>query len=207
MESSCEFVPDNSSRVNTDAPHEDSISWLSTSPSELPSTSSPTDPSAHAPVSPCTSLPGTSPNGATRETPFESSGSPNNYPPSNTRPALLDVFAEAHEQIENAPAICGLIKPYVLRALERSPTSQLLHEISAFLDEGIASCNPKDKMLQGGDTAWSCTNAELHSIVHILNGKELLIEDGVESETNAKDRAIQEEESDLAFLRDLEKFS
>jgi len=109
--------------------------------------------------------------------------------------------------------ICTLIKPHVLEALKRDPTSQLLHEISAFLDEGIASCDPNGESLQGGCTAWSCTNAQLHSIVHILNGKELLIEDGVEAvhcvetTSNAKDLALQEEESDLAFLRDLERFA
>jgi len=93
---------------------------------------------------------------------------------------LQHLFDSVDDPIDNAHQTCTRVIPYVLKALKDAPSSRQLQETLTFLQCGAAQ--PTHAAAAGAaeteaGAPWTCSNGELHAIVHMLNDEQLLIED------------------------------
>jgi hypothetical protein len=129
-------------------------------------------------------------------------------------PLLESLFADSHEHMSDPLEVCTSIKPYVLRAIGQTPGNKVLREILSFVDDGIASENHP--------STWTCTTAQMHAIVGLLNHNQLLIEDGYEQTPAITNKsapvcansappvataAAATLDEDASFLAELERFA
>ncbi|KAJ1463645.1 hypothetical protein T484DRAFT_1758673 [Baffinella frigidus] len=104
---------------------------------------------------------------------------------------LQGIFDALHMQIEDPVGTCKVVAPFVQDALQKQPESRVLREVADFIHTGT---------LAEPNSNWNCTVAQLHSIVHLLNGNEMLIQTGAGS---TESNALDEDERDfLAQLSD-----
>jgi hypothetical protein len=100
---------------------------------------------------------------------------------------LQELFDGEHENMEDAANVCKALLPFLLKSLQEEPNSRLLREVTAFIKEG---------MDPGSESNWCGTVGMFHSIIHLLNGNEMLIR---EKYNNTID---EEDEDFLAQLND-----
>jgi hypothetical protein len=98
---------------------------------------------------------------------------------------LQGLFDGVHAPIEDPVHTCKAVEPFITLALENEPDSRVLREAAAFIKSGITS---------GPSSGWSCTVSQLHSIIHLLNGNEILVQTG----------PIATDEDEREFLAQLE---
>lgn len=89
--------------------------------------------------------------------------------------SLQGLFDAAHMQLEDPVCICKQIEPFIETALQNEPNSRVLREAAAFIKSGTMATQ---------HSGWQCTVAQLHSIIHLLNNNEMLIQTGPEIATN-----------------------
>jgi hypothetical protein len=114
---------------------------------------------------------------------------------------LEHLFKSVHTPLINPSETCEAIKPYVIRAMLKYPDSNVLKEVNAFIDEGIESSSK----LHGDTSTWVCTTSQIHAIVGILNGNQILIED--DPTTTADVAAATTTQSDHDFMEELAAFA
>ena len=106
-----------------------------------------------------------------------------------THPSLKQLFDGIDQPIADAGHICQLIRPFVINAIAQDE-SPILHEILAFLDHGL---------VEPCASGWSCSNGQVHAIVHLLNKNQFLLEDNTRV---SQSKMTTEDES---FLKELER--
>jgi hypothetical protein len=116
---------------------------------------------------------------------------------------LEHLFQSVHIPLVDPRGTCEAIKPFVIRAMLKYPTSNVLKEAIVFLDNGIKSGSD----LHENTPEWTCTTSQINAIVGILNGNQLLIEDEVCTPPTICAPAISTTQSDTDFLSELEAFS
>jgi hypothetical protein len=102
--------------------------------------------------------------------------------PSVSPEETLDkLFHTVSTNVVDAHILCQSIRPFAALAVERNPTSTVLHEILAFVDQGIATGETvsSDSM----HSNWSCTNGQMNAIVHHLNSNQYLLQEECEPTT------------------------
>ena len=85
--------------------------------------------------------------------------------------SLRDLFNSVDYQVSDVYNICVALRPFVVAAIGRAHESNtsVLREVLEFIDDGVTrSQEPMD------DNKWSCTNGQLHAIVHLLNSDQFL---------------------------------
>ena len=101
---------------------------------------------------------------------------------------LQHLFNSVDDPIDNPNETCARVIPYVRQALVQTPASRQLQETLAFLQCGVTQATHAPTVAQsatGGvaeteaeaQAPWTCSNGELHAIIHMLNDEQLLIED------------------------------
>jgi hypothetical protein len=105
--------------------------------------------------------------------------------PSDGELTLQGLFDRVHEPIDDPVHTCKAVQPFITLALESEPDCRVLREAAAFIKAGITS---------GPTSGWSCTISQLHSIIHMLNGNEILVQTG----------PIATDEDEKEFLAQLE---
>ncbi|KAJ1466599.1 hypothetical protein T484DRAFT_1756501 [Baffinella frigidus] len=86
---------------------------------------------------------------------------------------LQDLFGAIDQQMADASAICRELRPFAATTVEHAPQSSLLLEVLAFMDRGIL-----EETREGTHAdSWTCSNGQLHAIVHLLNHNQFLLED------------------------------
>ena len=112
------------------------------------------------------------------------------------RATLQQLFNSVDNPIDNPSETCARVIPYVRQALIQTPSSRQLQETLAFLQCGVTQATHATALAAAaatGETAtetgaeaeaeadapapWTCSNGELHAIIHMLNDEQLLIED------------------------------
>ena len=107
-----------------------------------------------------------------------------------TRPSLKQLFDDIDQPIADAGHICQLIRPFVINAIAQDSESLILHEILAFLDHIL---------VEQCASGWSCSNGQVHAIVHLLNKNQYLLED------NSRVSQSKMTTEDESFLKELER--
>ena len=90
---------------------------------------------------------------------------------------LQHLFDSVDDPIDNAHQTCTRVIPYVLKALKDAPSSRQLQETLTFLQCGAAQPTHAAAAETEAGAPWTCSNGELHAIIHMLNDEQLLIED------------------------------
>jgi hypothetical protein len=104
--------------------------------------------------------------------------------------SLKELFDSIGQPVEDASRICGLIRPFVVKCIESTDNPHIMHEILAFLDDGILKSSSSE------ENCWSCSNGQVHAIVHLLNRNQFLFEEK---------QSITDEEEE--FLMELSKLA
>ena len=94
---------------------------------------------------------------------------------SSQKQSLNSLFEAIHDQATGIVDILENIRPYIVHAIEKNPTSAILREMLDFSDEGIefhSIESPQDDTQQ----PWTCTWAQLYAITAVLNRNQLLIQ-------------------------------
>ncbi|KAJ1468556.1 hypothetical protein T484DRAFT_1755023 [Baffinella frigidus] len=86
---------------------------------------------------------------------------------------LQDLFGSIGHQVVNASAVCKELRPFAVAAVEDAPQSNILLEVLAFMDRVIL----EDAHKGAHQDSCTCSNGELHAIVHLLNRNQFLLED------------------------------
>jgi hypothetical protein len=107
---------------------------------------------------------------------------------------LQRLFNEMHLPIENTKNVCKEIEPFLTNALEKTPNSRVLREAAAYINAGITN---------GPNSGFVYSALQIHAIVHLLNGNEMLIQTGgANTDTHTLD---DEEKEFLAQLEECDK--
>jgi len=108
--------------------------------------------------------------------------------PATPEATLQHLFNSVDDPIDNPSETCARVIPYVRQALEQTPSSRQLRETLAFLQGGVMEATHTAAAAAAADASaeteaaaqappWTCSNGELHAIIHMLNDEQLLIED------------------------------
>ncbi|KAJ1468657.1 hypothetical protein T484DRAFT_3629592 [Baffinella frigidus] len=122
---------------------------------------------------------------------------------------LKQLFETSDTPIKDPQSMCKLVGPFISRALQLDPSSCLLQEALKFINTGAGdtSTRPKD---------WVCTTGNLHAIVGMLNGDQVLIEDrhAASHQVDTRDSVVpptatapNHVDNDAEFLAELERFA
>jgi hypothetical protein len=146
--------------------------------------------------------------------------------------SLEQLFLTISDEMPDAHLLCKLIKPFAVLALQRNPTSILLIQILAFLDQRVyvgnnissdsdnASsnsdifCSDSDNVSSSSENVnWSCTNGQMNAIILHLNSNQYLLREECESAnqivtndmpiTSHSHQTLSDIDTDEAFLREL----
>jgi len=108
---------------------------------------------------------------------------------SSQKQSLNSLFEAIHDQATGIVDILENIRPYIVHAIEKNPTSAILREMLDFSDEGIefhSIESPQDDTQQ----PWTCTWAQLYAITAVLNRNQLLIQTENEMETTPSENEM-----------------
>jgi hypothetical protein len=114
---------------------------------------------------------------------------------------LQTIFDEVHQPMADAHVLCKAVRPFVEIAISRNPTSVILPEVLAFIDEGITT---ETKEMNESTYRWCCTNGQMNAIVHYLNNSQYLLQDEPTIPTTPSRVQTQAEIiEDEAFMQEL----
>ena len=120
--------------------------------------------------------------------------------------SLRSLFASINDETDNVEEMFETLRPYIEHAIKKKPSSTLLKEILQFVDNQIE----ERRSLKVDESAKvSCTMAQVHAIVYVVNDNQFLIQDDVSVHPNLNvDKFTTQTDMDYnVFMDEMAKFT